>query len=50
VESSPTWEELEGFAREGVQRPLQQVLEEEVKELLGRVNGRPSRATLKYSR
>lgn len=35
-ESSVTWESLETFAREGVQRLLQRVLEEEVDELLGR--------------
>jgi putative transposase len=34
--SSPTWEALEAFARAGVQRLLQQVLEEEVDEVLGR--------------
>jgi transposase-like protein len=32
----PSWETLEEFAREGVQRLLQQILEEEVKQLLGR--------------
>jgi len=32
----PSWETLEDFAREGVQRLLQQILEEEVKQLLGR--------------
>jgi putative transposase len=35
-ESRPEWETLEGFARQGVQRLLQRVLEEEVDELLGR--------------
>ena len=35
-ESRPVWESLEGFARQGVQRLLQQVLEEEVEEALGR--------------
>src|SRR4030095_5157018 len=35
-ESRPTWEILETFAREGVQRLLQQVLEEEVESVLGR--------------
>ncbi len=35
-ESSPTWEDLEAFARQGVQRLLQQVLEEEVDNVLGR--------------
>jgi putative transposase len=34
--SMPSWETLEEFAREGVQRLLQQILEEEVKQLLGR--------------
>jgi putative transposase len=36
VESSPTWDELEAFARQGVQRLLQRVLEEEVDSVLGR--------------
>jgi transposase-like protein len=36
AKSSATWETLEAFAREGVQRLLQRVLEEEVDELLGR--------------
>ncbi len=36
VESSPTWDELEAFARQGVQRLLQRVLEEEVDGVLGR--------------
>jgi len=35
-ESRPTWESLEAFARQGVQRLLQQVLEEEVEGVLGR--------------
>jgi transposase-like protein len=35
-ESSVTWESLEAFARAGVQRLLQRVLEEEVAQLLGR--------------
>lgn len=35
-ESIPTWESLESFAREAVQRLLQWALEEEVSELLGR--------------
>jgi putative transposase len=35
-ESRAEWETLEGFARQGVQRLLQRVLEEEVDELLGR--------------
>lgn len=35
-ESRPTWESLEAFARQGVQRLLQQVLEEEVVAALGR--------------
>lgn len=34
--SRPCWESLEAFARQGVQRLLQQVLEEEVEELLQR--------------
>jgi len=34
--SIPSWETLEDFAREGVQQLLQQILEEEVKQLLGR--------------
>jgi transposase-like protein len=33
----PSWATLEDFAREGVQRLLQQILEEEVKQLLGRI-------------
>jgi transposase-like protein len=36
VESRPAWESLEAFARQGVQRLLQQVLEEEVETVLGR--------------
>lgn len=36
VESRAYWEQLEGFARLGVQKLLQQVLEEEITELLGR--------------
>ncbi len=36
AKSSVTWETLEAFAREGVQRLLQRVLAEEVDELLGR--------------
>jgi len=36
VESRPVWESLEAFARQGVQRLLQQVLEEEVEQTLGR--------------
>ena len=36
VESRPAWEGLEAFARQGVQRLLQQVLEEEVEAVLGR--------------
>jgi len=35
-ESRPIWESLEAFARQGVQRLLQQVLEEEVDGILGR--------------
>lgn len=34
--SIPSWENLEAFARDGVQRLLQRVLEEEVEEVLGR--------------
>ncbi len=36
AESRPTWESLEAFARQGVQRLLQQVLEEEIEGVLGR--------------
>ncbi len=36
AESRAEWETLEAFARQGVQRLLQRVLEEEVDELLGR--------------
>ena len=36
VESRPVWEGLEAFARQGVQRLLQQLLEEELEEVLGR--------------
>src|SRR5882724_5530149 len=36
AESRPTWENLEAFARQGVQRLLQQLLEEEVEGVLGR--------------
>ena len=36
AESRPVWESLERFARQGVQRLLQQVLEEEVEQVLGR--------------
>ena len=35
-ESRPVWASLEAFARQGVQRLLQHLLEEEVEELLGR--------------
>lgn len=35
-ESRPVWESLEALARQGVQRLLQQLLEEEVEEVLGR--------------
>jgi transposase-like protein len=35
-ESRPAWESLEALARQGVQRLLQQLLEEEVEEVLGR--------------
>jgi hypothetical protein len=36
AESRPVWESLEAFARHGVQRLLQQLLEEEVEHALGR--------------
>jgi putative transposase len=36
AESRPTWESLEALARQGVQRLLQQLLEEEVESVLGR--------------
>src|ERR1700730_13168183 len=36
AESRPTWESLEAFARQGVQRLLQQLLEEEVEQVVGR--------------
>jgi transposase-like protein len=36
AELRPTWESLEAFARQGVQRLLQQLLEEEVEGVLGR--------------
>ena len=42
-ESRAEWETLEAFARQGMQRLLQRVLEEEVDELLGR--GRYERRT-----
>jgi len=35
AESRPVWESLEAFARQGVQRLLQQLLEEEVEHALG---------------
>src|SRR5712691_2671502 len=35
-ESRPAWEALEAYAREGIRRLLQQLLEEEVEEVLGR--------------
>jgi len=35
-ESRPVWESLEAFARHGVQRLLQQLLEDEVEQVLGR--------------
>jgi putative transposase len=35
-ESRPVWESLEALARQGVQRLLQQLLEDEVEQLLGR--------------
>jgi hypothetical protein len=49
-ESRVAWEALEAFARDGVQRLLQRVLEEEVDQLLGRrrtsdvTSSRPRRA------
>ena len=36
TESRPVWESLEAFARQGMQRLLQQLLEEEVEQALGR--------------
>jgi transposase-like protein len=36
MESRPVWENLEAFARQGVQRLLQRLLEEEVEQILGR--------------
>jgi len=36
MESRPVWESLEAFARQGVQRLLQQLLQEEVEQALGR--------------
>ena len=42
-ESSPGWEALETYAREGIRRLLQQLLEEEVEDVLGR------RRYVKYS-
>ena len=36
AESRPMWASLEAFARQGVQRLLQQVLDEEVEAMLGR--------------
>jgi putative transposase len=36
TESRPAWESLETFARQGIQRLLQQLLEEEVEQVLGR--------------
>src|SRR5262249_36837670 len=36
TESRPRWEDLEAFARQGIQTWLQRLLEEEVDELLGR--------------
>jgi len=35
-ESRPAWEALEAYAREGIRRLLQQLLEEEMEEVLGR--------------
>jgi hypothetical protein len=35
-ESRPGWEALKTFAREGIRRLLQQLLEEEVEDVLGR--------------
>src|SRR6266436_1277859 len=36
AQSRPTWESLEALARQGVQRLLQQLLEEEVEQVVGR--------------
>ena len=36
TESRPVWESLEALARQGIQRLLQQLLEEEVEQVLGR--------------
>src|SRR5215510_114169 len=36
AESRPIWETLETFARQGIQRLLQQLLEEEMEQVLGR--------------
>src|SRR5262249_60010879 len=36
TESRPMWETLEAFARQGIQRLLQQLLEEEMEQVLGR--------------
>jgi putative transposase len=36
AESRPMWDTLEAFARQGIQRLLQQLLEEEVEQVLGR--------------
>ena len=35
-ESRPEWETLEAYAREGIRRLLQRLLEEEVEDVLGR--------------
>ena len=42
--SRPTWEELEGWVREGAQEFIQGILEEEVTELLGREKSERRRA------
>src|SRR5262245_30086268 len=36
IESRPSWEDVEAFARQGIQTWFQRLLEEEVEELLGR--------------
>ena len=39
--TTPTWESLEGFLREKAQELIQQILEQEVTELLGRSKSEP---------
>ena len=36
IESRPSWEDVEAFARQRIQSWFQRLLEEEVEELLGR--------------